>query len=113
MQFKRSAGLFLTGFWLSIGGTVVGWLGAMTAISSSNSYFSSGPDAGSVFAMLLGGAAGVAGFICLAVAAHRALYKIDALYVPVKMDGVYVPAPQQYAQNQSPYPYPPGQNYQG
>ncbi|QSZ49576.1 hypothetical protein AYX22_14985 [Arthrobacter sp. D5-1] len=69
-----------------------------------------------MFAMLLGGAAGLAGLICLAVAAHRALYKIDALYVPVKMDGVYVPAPQQHVPNQAPYPpaYPPmhGQGFQ-
>ncbi|WP_284979111.1 hypothetical protein [Arthrobacter sp. fls2-241-R2A-200] len=111
MQFKRSAGLFVTGVWLFIAGTVVSWFGVMTGISSANSYFSSGPAAGSVFAMLLGGGAGLAGFLCFAVAAHRALFKIDALYVPVKMDGVYVPAPQQHVPNPAPYPphYPPMQ----
>ncbi|YCK81232.1 hypothetical protein M1D89_19505 [Arthrobacter sp. D3-18] len=107
MQFRRSAGLFLLGFWLAFGGAVVTWFGAMTAISSSNSYFSDGPSGGSVFAMFLGGAAGLAGFICLALAVHRALSKIDALHVPVQ---------QQHAPHQMPYPpsYPPaqGQNYQ-
>ncbi len=98
LQFNRSAGIFVTGVWLTIGGPVLGWLG-MAAMTSSS--------IGGLFA-LIGGAAGIAGSICIAVAIYRALSKIDALHVPAH--------PQQHAPNQMPYPpsYPPmqGQNYQ-
>lgn len=98
MRFNRSAGIFVTGVWLTIGGPLLGWLG-MAALTSSS--------AGGLFA-LVGVAAGVAGSICIAVAFYRALSKIDALHVPMP--------PQQYAPSQPPHmpPFPPqgNQHYQ-
>lgn len=82
MRSDRSAGLFLTGAWLAIGGAAVGCVGIASMGTSSSSIYSSGPDAFSVLLMLLSGAASIVGFVLIAVAMYRALCKIDALMIP-------------------------------
>lgn len=82
MRFDRSAGLFVTGAWLAIGGSAVGFVGIASMSSSSASIYSSGPDAFSVLLTLLSAAAAMAGCVLISIAVYRALSKIDALAIP-------------------------------
>lgn len=104
MRFDRSAGLFLTGAWLAIGGAAVGCVGIASMGTSSSSIYSSGPDGFSVLLMLLSGAASIVGFVLIAVAMYRALCKIDALMIPAAQpqtvygQGYYPPQQAPYRQ---------------
>lgn len=98
MRFDRSAGLFVTGAWLAIGGSAVGFVGIASMSSSSASIYSSGPDAFSVLLTLLSAGAAIAGCVLISIAVYRALSKIDALVVPA--------AQHQPAQWQGQYPPP-------
>lgn len=80
MQFKRSAGIFLAGFFMSLGGYIFGIVGASSAASSSG-YYSSGPNGGAVLLAIVGFLVAVAGSILILVAVYRAFVKIDALPV--------------------------------
>jgi hypothetical protein len=82
MRFDRSAGLFVTGAWLAIGGSAVSLVGIASMNSSSSSPYSSAPDGFSVMLTLLAAAAAIAGSVLIAVAMYRALCKIDAMVVP-------------------------------
>lgn len=99
MSSGRSAGLFVTGAWLAIGGSALGCVGIASMSTSSASIYSSGPDGFSVFLTLLSAAAAVIGSILIAIALYRALAKIDAL--------VALPARPQAQQWQGQYPQPP------
>jgi hypothetical protein len=102
MRFDRSAGLFVTGAWLAIGGSALGCVGIASMGSSSTSLYSSGPDGFSILLTLLSVAAAIVGCILIAIAMYRALCKIDALVAPptqpqaAQWQGQYLPprAPQ-------------------
>lgn len=92
MQFKKSAGIFLTGLILSVVGGVGTSMAASAAAAASmaaslSRYASPNPAAG--ITALVFGLLSLVGFILLCMGAYRALVKIDALPVPV-----LVPAPE-------------------
>lgn len=92
MQFKKSAGVFLTGLILSVVGGVGASMAASAAASASmaaslSRYASPNPAAG--VTALVFGLLSLVGFILLCMGAYRALVKIDALPVPA-----VVPAPE-------------------
>lgn len=86
MQYKRAAGLYVSGICLLLGGPLVTFIGTtfgtwVVANNPSNSL--SGVFIGvAVFGALIG----IIGFFMLVVAAHRALVKIDGL--PVRIPSV-------------------------
>lgn len=88
MEFKRSAGIFATGFVLSLIGYVLGAIFAMSSAAQASSYYSSSS------AMVLGVMAfiflgtALIGSIMTVVGAYRALVKIDALHVPAAVASV-------------------------
>jgi hypothetical protein len=83
VQFKESAGLFLGGVWLTIGGGVIGVIASMVAAASVETYryYSSGPNGMAVTFAVMGYLAGLAGVIMVCMAAYRALRRIDAMQV--------------------------------
>ncbi|MDQ0924599.1 hypothetical protein QF038_003107 [Pseudarthrobacter sp. W1I19] len=86
MQFKPSAGIFVTGLVLSIIGTVFGFIGIGIA-GSSRSYYSSGASAGGGFLAFLGFATALIGVVLIYVGASRALKIIDALPFVLNFNG--------------------------
>ncbi|WP_459383827.1 hypothetical protein [Arthrobacter humicola] len=78
MEFKRSAGVFVAGISLFLGGPLLSYVGIIfMAVSASRN--DSGLLAVFVGVSILGAVAGLVGFFMLLVATHRALAKIDAL----------------------------------
>ena len=83
MQFKRSAGVFVAGISMFIGGPLLSWVAAMFLAWSATR------GDGSLAAVFMGlafvgGVLSLIGFVLLIVATHRALVKIDALPVGVQ-----------------------------
>lgn len=98
LQFKRSAGIFASGVFLSIAGYIFGAIFASSAAASASSYYGSSNTGPFVILAILGFGAALAGTIMTIVGAYRALVKIDALVVQppaVAQAGapVTVPAP--------------------
>lgn len=82
LQFKRSAGIFASGVFLSIAGYIFGAIFAGAAAASTSSYYGSSSSGPLVILAILGFGAALAGTIMMVVGAYRALVKIDALVVP-------------------------------
>lgn len=82
MQFRRSAGIYVAGVCLFLGGPLVTFIASIywTTVMARGS--DQGLATILVGVMFSGGLMGVVGFFMLIVAAHRALVKIDALQVP-------------------------------
>jgi putative copper export protein len=85
MQFKKSAGVFLTGLILSVVGGVGASMAASAAaaasLAASLSRYASPNSSAAVMAFIFG-LLSLVGFILLCMGAYRALVKIDALPVP-------------------------------
>lgn len=85
MQFKKSAGVFLTGLILSVVGGVGATISASIAAAAAAArslYSSSGGSTGAAVMAFIFGLLSLIGFIMLCQGAYRALVKIDALPVP-------------------------------
>ena len=110
MQFKPSAGIFVTGLLLTIFGPAFGAVGVGVASSASRSYpYDSGSAAAGGFVAFLGFATGLTGIILIYIGATRALRIIDALPHVLNFQGQgqapHVPAPQAPVQQfQQPVP---------
>lgn len=83
MEFKRSAGIFATGFVLSISGYVLGAIFAGVSASASSSYYRSDSAVLPGILAFICFATALVGSIMTVVGLYRALVKIDALPVPV------------------------------
>lgn len=107
MQFKPSAGIFVTGLLMSIIGPVFGFIGINIASSARSSYYYSdnGSSAGGGFLAFLGFATALVGIILVYVGATRALRIIDALPHVLNFQG-------QGQAPQLPAPQPPAQQLQ-
>jgi len=81
MRFKRSAGLFVTGISLLIGGPLLSWAASFFGVYFATSGRDTGMAAISIAVVVFGLLLAVVGFFMLIVAIHRALVKIDALPV--------------------------------
>ena len=82
MEFKRSAGIFVGGITLLVGGPLLAYVGNL--FMEWAALRNDGDLMGAFIGVsVLGGVLGVAGFLMVVVAAHRALVKIDALPVRV------------------------------
>lgn len=113
MQFKPSAGIFVTGLLMSILGPVFGSIGIGIASSANRSYYSdSGSSVGGGFLAFLGFATAVVGIILVYIGATRALRIIDALPAALGFAGqgqapfaaVAQPPVTQYEQPRPPQP---------
>lgn len=109
MQFKPSAGIFVSGLLMSILGSVFGFVGM--GIASSGSYYDSGSSAGGGFLAFLGFATALVGTILVYVGATRALKIVDALPAVLNFAAYeqarYAPAPPPAQQFQQPAPQQP------
>lgn len=87
MQFKRSAGIYVAGICLFIGGPLLSFIGTTFGTWSSLSNPANARELTALFIGLtvFGILLSIVGFFMLVVAAHRALVKIDAL--PVRAMG--------------------------
>lgn len=81
MEFKRSAGIFVVGISLFLGGPLLSYAGIFMALSASRN--DRGLIAVFVSLSIFGALLGLLGFFMLLVATHRALTKIDALPVRI------------------------------
>ena len=79
MEFKRSAGVFATGFVLALIGYVLGTIFAIVSASTASSYYSSDSSV----------ATGILAFICFLVALVGSIMTVVGLYrVLVKIDAL-------------------------
>lgn len=94
MEFRRSAGIYVTGICFVVGGPLLALIGStfgtlalFTAITTGASGVPS-PDTGmagfSLVLVVVGALLSIVGFCLLIAAVHRALLKIDALPVGVQ-----------------------------
>jgi hypothetical protein len=83
VEFKRSAGIFVAGISLFLGGPLLSYAGILfMALSASRN--DRGLTAVFVSLSIFGALLGLVGFFMLLVATHRALIKIDALPVRIQ-----------------------------
>lgn len=88
MQFKRSAGIFVTGMCFMVGGPLLSIVGSSfgtwAAFTGLTGEAASSEIAGLfIVLMMLGGILSLTGFCLTTAAAYRALVKIDALPVGI------------------------------
>ena len=84
MEFKRSAGVFATGFVLALIGYVLGTIFAIVSASTASSYYSNDSSV----------ATGILAFICFLVALVGSIMTVVGLYrALVKIDALPLPAP--------------------
>jgi hypothetical protein len=84
MQYKRSAGIFVAGISLIIGGPLLTFIGTTFGTWSAATNNDSVLNVVFIGLAVLGVIVGFIGVIMLVVAAHRALVKIDAIPVRVQ-----------------------------
>jgi hypothetical protein len=83
VEFKRSAGVFVTGISFFFGGPLLVFIGTIFATLASSR--NDGGLSAVLIGLVVGGyILGFVGLVLLIVAAHRALVKIDALPVRVQ-----------------------------
>ena len=84
MEFKRSAGVFATGFVLALIGYILGTIFAIVSASTASSYYRSDSSV----------ATGIVAFICFLVALVGSIMTVVGLYrALVKIDALPLPAP--------------------
>lgn len=91
MEFRRSAGIFVTGICFVVGGPVLAFIGSTFGAWATFAGIDGGPDAPSsdmagffIVLVIVGALLSIVGFCLLIAAVHRALVKIDALPVGVQ-----------------------------
>ncbi|MFE8884933.1 hypothetical protein ACFYLX_03700 [Pseudarthrobacter enclensis] len=100
MEFKRSAGVFATGFVLSLIGYILGAIFTMVAASAASSYYRSDSAVLPGFLAFACFVLALIGSIMTVMGLYRAMVKIDALPVPA------VAAPASVAQPTAPVASP-------
>jgi Protein of unknown function (DUF973) len=82
LEFKRSAGVFATGFVLALIGYVLGTIFAIVSASTASSYYSNDSSVATGILAFICFLVALVGSIMTVVGLYRALVKIDALPLP-------------------------------